>query len=393
VAADDLNKPLGRNKPKKSWQLPPGIVPKAIAGVLGLFLLAFFGWALIVNDPYGGEPSAVVAIGSPGPDKRKGGEVQPVIVQAAQPAAPAPAAAPPGSQTITIIDGTSGKRQEIVVPAPVDTRRGGPAADSRLLETTRHGAIPRIALDGTRPADAYARKPGAASGNPDGPRIALVIGGLGISGSTTSDAFIKLPGPVTLAFLPYGTDLEGLTARARKEGHETLLQVSMEPFDYPDNDPGPQTLLTALSSDQNVDRLHWMLSRFQGYVGIANFMGARFTASDQAIAPVLREVSKRGLIYLDDGSSPRSLAGQIAGANKVPFAKSDIVIDAVPTPAEIDKALARAESIARERGHVVAFGSALPVTIDRVAKWAKGATGRGVVLVPITAVSAKPKSS
>ena len=34
-----------------------------------------------------------------------------------------------------------------------------------------------------------------------------------------------------------------MVARAREAGHEVLLEVPMEPFDYPDNDPGPQTLL------------------------------------------------------------------------------------------------------------------------------------------------------
>ena len=129
-----------------------------------------------------------------------------------------------------------------------------------------------------------------------------------------------------------------------------LLQLPMEPFDYPDNDPGPQTLLTSLNVEQNIDRLHWLMSRFQGYVGVTNYMGARFTSTEQALAPVLRETAKRGLIYVDDGASSRSLAGQIAGANNMPFAKAEIVLDAVPTPAQIDKALMRLEAMARERG-------------------------------------------
>ena len=167
----------------------------------------------------------------------------------------------------------------------------------------------------------------------------------------------------------------------------------MEPFDYPDNDPGPQTLLTSQSADQNIDRLHWLMSRFHGYVGIINTMGARFTASDQAFAPVLRETAKRGLIFVDDGHTPRSLAGQIAGANKLPFAKADVVLDAVPTPVEVDRALSRLEMAARERGVAVGYASALPVAIDRIAKWAKGAQSRGVLLVPITAVAVKSKQS
>jgi hypothetical protein len=167
----------------------------------------------------------------------------------------------------------------------------------------------------------------------------------------------------------------------------------MEPFDYPDNDPGPQTLLTALDAGQNVDRLHWLMSRFQGYVGIASVMGARFTASESALAPVLRETAKRGLIYVDDGSSPRSLASQIAGANNLAFAKADMTLDQVPTAIDIDRAFTRLEAIAREQGVAVGMASAVPVSIERIARWAKTAAGRGFLLIPVTAAVAKAKSS
>ena len=138
-----------------------------------------------------------------------------------------------------------------------------------------------------------------------------------------------MPAPVTFAIAPYGADLGALAARAAAEKHEVLLQAPMEPFDYPNNDPGPQTLLTSLTPDQNIDRLQWMMSRFAGYVGIVGYMGARFTASEQALSPVLRETAKRGLIYVDDGASARSVAAQIAGSQNMPFVKTDIVLDAV----------------------------------------------------------------
>jgi polysaccharide deacetylase 2 family uncharacterized protein YibQ len=167
----------------------------------------------------------------------------------------------------------------------------------------------------------------------------------------------------------------------------------MEPFDYPDNDPGPQTLLTTLTPDQNIDRLHWLMSRMQGYVGIASLMGARFTASGPALTPVLQEIGKRGLIYLDDGSSTRSVAGQVAGGQNLSFAKTDIVLDSVPAPAEIGQALARLELAAKERGSAIGFASATPASIARIAEWAKSAQSRGFTLVPISMVAAKPKSS
>jgi uncharacterized protein len=203
---------------------------------------------------------------------------------------------------------------------------------------------------------------------------------------------MKLPAAVTLAFTPYGSDPGKLTERARAQRHEILLQIPMEPFDYPDNDPGPQTLLTTLSPEQNLDRLQWHLSRFQGYAGIANFMGARFVVADAVMQPILREAAKRGLGYLDDGT-PRSVAASLAGGQGMPFAKADVSIDAVPTAVEIDRALARLETLARERGTAVGTASALPISIERIAAWTKSLESRGIMLVPLTTVMLKSKSS
>jgi len=402
VTTDDLNAPLGQDKVGKGRVLGrflgrftlPIALPHVAAGVLGLFVVVFALWAVIADDPLGGEPTAIVIANPPlGAGKTPATAslpVGPTRYDGPDPSAAAPKASS-GTQTVTIIDGSSGKRQEVIIPGS-DVKKGA-AVDTKLLEISRHGPIPKIAPDGARPSDAYARKTPATAANPDGPRIALIVGGLGVGASSTSDALSKIPGPVTFAFAPYGGDLDNLVARARSEGHEILLQVPMEPFDYPDNDPGPQTLLSSLSAEQNVDRMQWLMSRFQGYVGVTNQTGARFTASEASLGPVLRETAKRGLIYVDDGSSARSLASQIAGANKVPFAKADVVIDTVPTAAEIDKALVRLETIARERGTATGYATALPVTIERVARWAKAVSGRGIVLVPISAIANKPKST
>jgi uncharacterized protein len=65
----------------------------------------------------------------------------------------------------------------------------------------------------------------------------------------------------------------------------------------------------------------------------------------------------------------------------------------VPTPAEISKALLRLESAARTNGVAIGTASALPVTIDRVAQWAKTLESRGFMLVPISIAAARSKSS
>jgi polysaccharide deacetylase 2 family uncharacterized protein YibQ len=404
VSTDDLNAPLGQHKAEKRRLFPIRIAPIIAAG-LSLFTALFVGWAVIADDPFGGEPLVVVAA-----DGSANNSADLPKVVAARPGAPAGTpnehysrhdgaagapselpSAPAGSKTVTIIDGSSGKRQEVVVAGAADGKSS--ARDEKVVETSRHGPLPKIAPDGAKPSEIFAQPIKAAPGRPDAPRIAIVVGGLGIGAAATNNAIRKLPAAVTLSFGPYGGDLERQVARARDGGHEVLLQAPMEPFDYPDNDPGPQTLLTSLDAAQNLDRLQWLMSRFQGYVGVASVMGARFTASEAALAPVLHEIAKRGLIYVDDGTSQRSLASQIAGTNNVAFAKADLVIDSMPGPADIDRALARLEGTARERGVAVGMASALPVSIDRIAKWAKAAESRGILLVPITAAVAKAKSS
>lgn len=402
MTADDLNAPLGQQLRKRRLSIPI-TTSQVMAGVLTLFLGVFVVWAVVGNNPFGGEPIVVVPISvHPGPAaKTAEGQGPPKVVAvnpdaavAAQ-AAPGQTAAPPAAtKTVTIIDGKTGERKEVAIPAPAnDTAPDVSPLDQKFLEMSAQGAIPKIAADGVRPADAFAQPVKALPGKPDAPRIAIIVSGLGVSDSATADAIAKLPGAVTLGFMPYGSDVAALAGRARARGHEVLLQVPMEPFDYPDNDPGPQTLLTSLTPQQNIDRLYWLMSRFQGYVGIVGAMGGRFTASEPSFAPVLREAAKRGLIFVDDGANPRSLAGRIAGANTLPFAKADVTIDTVPTASEIDHALGRLEMAARERSIAVGISSGLPVSIDHIAKWAKTLADHGIQLVPITAVALKPKQT
>ena len=409
MADDDLNIPLGRAPKRRSRFALPVTLPQVAAGALGLCLAVFAGWALFADDPLGGEPMIVASAGVPTakPMPPAGSTASAEGARsydgpAAGAAVPPPAKAPAGAQTVTIIDGSTGKRREVEIPgtfglpespparAPKDAESAPAPAAQRLIEVSAYGPIPKIAPDGTRPADAYAR---ADAGRVNGPRVAILVTGLGISTNATQAAFAKLPSTVTFAFAPYATDVDRLAARARTEGREVVLQIPMEPFDYPENDSGPQTLLSSLPIDQNLDRLHWLMSRFQGYVGVVNYMGARFTASEQALGPMLREISKRGLIYIDDGSSPRSLAGQIASAGNLPFAKAEVVLDALPTSANIDRSLARLEAMARERGVAIGITSALPASIERIAQWSKTLEARGITLTPITAVALKAKSS
>ncbi|MBB4428538.1 hypothetical protein GGD66_007128 [Bradyrhizobium sp. CIR48] len=408
--ADDLSAPLGQDKPRRKRRLRlPFTAMQALAVLLGLFLLTFAGFAIFNKDPLGGEPMTRIAIRENGADK----------APAEKPAAghgqdgkqdskqyskhdsqETPKQAAPGEQkTVTMIDGSTGARHDVVIGEDAGDKAGAASApppvmagiNPKLLEKSRYGMIPVVA-DGLKAFNVYAADADRAKAAKV-PVVAIVIGGLGVGAAKTTDAIMRLPAAVTLAFTPYGTDPGKLAERARAQRHEIFLQIPMEPYDFPDNDPGPQTLLTSLSADQNMDRLFWHFSRMQGYAGITNFMGARFIATEPAMQPIIREAAKRGLGFFDDGSSPRSIAAQAAANQAMPFGKGDIAIDVVPTPTEIDRALNKLESAARERGAAVGTASALPVSIERIGAWTKTLGDRGILLVPLTTAMLKSKSS
>lgn len=398
MSTNDLISPLGVAPQKQ--KAPAGRMPVAGLSIALILVVtgSFVGWITLIDDPLGGEPVAVVAIGPStaptqeagvAPSGRTGGAA--IIDAAAKPGSEHPVPAAETDPGVVVVRGPAGVISSSVVShAPDETASTRIASvDPALLEQGRQGSLPKIGADGARPADAYARPvvvpPSIKDKNP--PRIALLVGGLGISQNNTSEAIAKLPPAVTLAFAPYGHDVDRLVEKARSDGHEVMLQSPMEPFDYPDSDPGPQALLTSNTPAQNLDRLRWQMSRFTGYVGITTYMGGKFTTTEASLKPILKEISDRGLIFADGGSSGGSLVTSLAEPIGLPSPTADVVIDQTPTPQAIDGALARLERVAREKGNALGVASGLPLTISRVAEWASALEKRGVLLVPVTAVA------
>ena len=389
---DQLSAPLGRKKQSRRGDLRSRIsslpfgrimigLALLIAGVVGLTML-------LVDRPDGGRPVSEIEIAQ--------GRAPDIVTS--EPDALETIDDMPGENPSA--DGLSlagaGPIEAIDIPAldlgdvPNAAELNAFGALPALVEETQNGPIPRIAENGDTPFATYSR-PSVTSGGAGGkPLIALIITGMGLSESSTFEAATRLPGGVTMAFAPYGRSLPSTSAAARASGHELMLQVPLEPFDYPENDPGPQTLLTGHPPRANLDKLLFLLARLGGYTGVINHMGARFTASAPDFGPIIEELATRGLGYVDDGSSNRSLAASMARGNHVPFARADKIVDATPSRAAILDSLEELEAIARENGKALGVATALPVSIDTIAEWTAGLEEKGFVLVPASAVMGRP---
>lgn len=405
MARDELNEPLGYD-PDEADPAPRAqrrTLPwRTLAwGGCGLLAAGLGAFAALTNPDADGEPRAVAAVVTP-----------PKIEPRPQPPAPAAAPETTGAINITRRDsngdeieyqngvkvvrrGGGGAPGALVIQVPESSGvRLSPAPDRRLVEKGKYGPLPRVGADGSRPGDIYARPLVTASGvRPGAPRIAMLVGGLGLASGPTQEAIEKLPEAVSLGFAPYGPELEPQAAQARAAGHEIFLQAPMEPFDSLQSDPGPHTLRADAEPSQTLDDLHWLMSRFSGYAGVANFLGARFSANRPAFEPVLSELNARGLIYVDDGASPQSLAPALAPALGLPLAKADLVIDLDRKPEAILAALTSLEAIARAKGQAFGVASALPATLEQVGRFARSLERRGIVLVPVSALASRqPKT-
>lgn len=246
-------------------------------------------------------------------------------------------------------------------------------------------AEPLVAMAGEPPPGAVAmtQPPEPPGGRPE---IAIVVWDLGLHAAQTESALAELPNAVTLAFSPFSSELPRWLQEARQAGHETMLMVPMEPSTYPRDDPGPYTLLTTVSEEENASRLNWLLGRGSDYVGVVTEMGSRFTREREALQPVLEQIRDRSLILLDSRTTPDSIAVELAQEMNVEHAANNLFIDELPSAEAIDRRLAQLEQVAREQGRAV--GMALyPIAFDRLKAWIPTLEAKGLALVPISRVS------
>ncbi|WP_132661073.1 divergent polysaccharide deacetylase family protein [Rhizobium azibense] len=257
-----------------------------------------------------------------------------------------------------------------------------------LLEDSPFGRLPVIGPDGRRPMDQYARPWSGARGT----RVAIVVSGLGLSQTGTQRAIKELPEEVTLAFAASGNSLQRWMQEARRSGHEILLQVPLEPFDYPANDPGPGTLLTSKSPAENIENLHRAMAKITNYTGIMNYLGGRFLSNPDAMEPVMRDIGKRGLLFLDDGSSAQSKTDAVAKGTELAHAFADLQLDGQVDVNAILHRLDELERVAKRNGQAIGVAAAFDESIEAISKWSEEAGMRGIEIVGVAALAADAKN-
>ncbi|MCC6468433.1 MAG: divergent polysaccharide deacetylase family protein [Alphaproteobacteria bacterium] len=250
-------------------------------------------------------------------------------------------------------------------PELEESRRPGPRIGDGATATWRLNAVPFV-------------------DRPSLKLVAIIIDDAGIDRARTSRA-LRLPGPLTISFLPYAPEVARQAEEARRRGHELMVHLPMEPVS-PQENPGPDALTTRLARPELMRRLALNLGRFDGYVGVNNHMGSRMTADANAMLPVLEELREQGLLFIDSRTTKDTVAALVATHLGLATSSRDVFIDHEQITGSVRARLADIERIARRGGAAIAIGHPHERTLDELERWLPGLAEQGLTLAPISAV-------
>jgi uncharacterized protein len=201
-----------------------------------------------------------------------------------------------------------------------------------------------LAYDGTPPEHPHPERPGM---------LAVIIDDAGYSLSELQ-AFLDLPGPLTIAVLPNLPNSREAARRVLAAGKDLILHCPMEAMGGENAGPG------ALRTDQSPQEIESLLAQafasVPGAAGMNNHMGSRATADPVFMDVVLRYLKREGKFYIDSRTTAATVGPQIAESLGVPYLQRDIFIDRDTADSEIAAAFSRGVGEARAKGSAVLIG-------------------------------------
>lgn len=254
--------------------------------------------------------------------------------------------------------------------------------------TVERAALPEVLSEKPQPElkpesklkpESVVRRTGAPA------KIIVIIDDMGMD-RRRSKAIAELPGPLTLAYLPYAPDLPEETGAAKARGHELIIHMPMEPMDAHTN-PGP----IALRAGMNFAEMDVMLAKafasFDGYAGINNHMGSKLTQDASAMRHVMAALKARDLLFVDSKTIGSSVASHMAAEAGLRYADRDVFLDNVNTVEAVKKNLHQLEQIADRKGYAIAIGHPRDGTIGALKEWLPTLKKRGFELIPVSSVA------
>lgn len=220
-------------------------------------------------------------------------------------------------------------------------------------------------------------------------RVALVIDDLG-GHLSAAERLFALGIPLTIAILPGEPYSRTISREAALRGHDVLLHQPMEPADFPRSNPGPRALLKKMSAGEQMTILRENLDSLPEAIGINNHMGSAYMRDRPAVDRVMEELSRRGHLFLDSVTAPRSAGYSSARRHGVPAARRDVFLDPDEGEGILERQFVELARQVANRETAIAIGHPHPETLDALERWVPRMREAGIEFVRVSEVVSQP---
>lgn len=368
------------------FEVEPAFSPVAFLRGLGFvaaFYLLAFGYAALVGERTLAGLQGRLASHAGAVEHQAGAVENAASLAPFAPSVPPPSTAPGEKRPADAANAASGESSAKQKPfSLLPSSKALPAAPAEgLSEPSAHGALPVAGRNGQTPFSAY-KKPALI--NRGQPVLAVAVTDYGLSDSLSETVLETLPADVSLILNPYAAQADLWQKRARKNGHETWLQLFTLTRSFPFRDPGAKGLLPDASLKHNRERLYWALGRTAGYAGIAAYTDSAMSAGAPMFKTLSAEMFRRGLGYIEINPGRDSFLAPAAVAEQAPNAQAAFSLDAsgaaFPDTSHIEKHL-------RDHGGALVIVRATPGNVRFLGPWLERMQARGFNLVPASALA------
>ena len=216
------------------------------------------------------------------------------------------------------------------------------------------------------------------------PAVAIIIDDLGLDIKAAS-RLLRLDRPIAFSVLPYLRYSRTVATRAHNAGMVVMLHLPMEAKGRYAR-PGPGALLVGMDADTILETLKGDLGAVPHITGVNNHMGSLFTERGEKLGPVLDELAKRSLFFVDSRTTTATVGQKLAHAKKIKTNGRDIFLDNSRNVEKISVQLAKLVRKAKRDGSAIGIGHPYPETITALEKNLPEIEKMGVRIVPVTAL-------
>lgn len=219
--------------------------------------------------------------------------------------------------------------------------------------------------------------------------VAVVIDDFGYHGEGTEE-MLALPIPFTAAVMPFSEHSKEDAAAVEAAGKEAIIHMPMESLTGKPEWVGEKGVFRCMKEEEIRSCVAEAFSVVPKAVGINNHMGSAIMEDRRTLEIVMEEVGKRGGLFLDSMTSPKTVGAVVAGEKSVPFLQRDVFLDSTDSLEIVKENVRKAGEVAKKQGYAIAIGHVGPeggkITAQALRELSPELEKEGIQFVPLSAL-------